>query len=355
MSVLADQATLLRHVGARPRRAWPYALALGLLLITLGGRAGVAAPADDLLASLAPAPGDRVTIETARAADGRRKVSLRGERLDGRRLLAAIFAALSADDPAAAPFDLDLDVTVARLVGHNGEALRAVSLKLSAQSGEIRTFELAAKLGDGVDLLGELRTNGRGERLLYLQARDAGAFFRFTGIYRRMQSGEMTAALVVPTADRAPREGVLTVRGFRLVGEAAVLPLAPPAGRHRPAARKPLAFARLRIGFTSSPGRVTVDEGILVGTSFGTTARGTIDLAHDAIALRGVAIPLWAADPRRGIIPQLWLLQWGVLGKTYTLAGPLRAPVLKLDPVDAVAPEEFRRLFEFGAPVDRSP
>ncbi len=335
--------------------AWIVALA-GLLFVVGPLIACASDTRDDaavaaLVAAVTPTQADRAAIEIARTPDGRPQITLRGDAFDGRHFLKALLVVLSADHPANSPLDLDLDIKVAALQGFNGEALHDAALKLSGQGGEVRSFALSAGLGGG-DLAGDLRSSGSGRPLIHLKAKNAGSFLRFVGVYRRMRSGEMSFAIVVPTSKGAPREGVLEIRKFGLVGERALRPLARSRGRHGP--RERLEISRLRLGVTSSPSLVTVNDGILLGTTFGATATGTIDLAHDRVALHGVAIPLWGDTQRAAIIPEP-PFQPGLIGSTYTLEGPPQAPLLTLGPVAMLPPGVLRKLFGFALPDDQPP
>ena len=96
--------------------------------------------------------------------------------------------------------DLDLDIKIGAVAGHNGEALRGLDLKLSRRAGRIRSFKLKAKIGRDTPLIGDLRLRSRdNHQVLYLETDDAGALFRFTDIYPRMYGGQMWVAMDPPT------------------------------------------------------------------------------------------------------------------------------------------------------------
>lgn len=90
--------------------------------------------------------------------------------------------------PASAS-DFDLDIKAATLAGFHGEALRDAELKLVTQDGQLLEFALAAKLANGKELKGYISAKPSGQRVINLEAGDAGAFLRFMGVYRYMRSG----------------------------------------------------------------------------------------------------------------------------------------------------------------------
>jgi hypothetical protein len=73
------------------------------------------------------------------------------------------------------------------------------------------------------------------------------------------------------------------------------------------------------------------------GPSIGATTSGEIDLANRDVELRGVIVPPSASNP-------------GDFSFIYKIAGPLQGPVLKINPLSALAPKMFRKL---SAPIPR--
>ena len=77
-------------------------------------------------------------------------------------------------------------------------AKRGVEVKLSRRNGVIKTFTLHGKLGRDTPVTGSLRSRAQGREVLYLETKDAGAFFRFTDIYPKMFGGQMWVAHDAP-------------------------------------------------------------------------------------------------------------------------------------------------------------
>ena len=201
-------------------------------------------------------------------------------------------------------------------------------------------------------MLGDLRGRGTASRqVVYIESNDAGAFFRFTDTYAKLFGGEMWVALDPQAADRAPQEGILNVRDFTVRGEAA-LDRAAGAPPPQPGMRSPgVEFSRMRVDFTRSPGRFTIREGIVRGQAIGATVDGIIDYTRDEIRMRGTFVPLYGLNNMFGQIPIFGLFlggsNEGLLGLTYEVVGPPGAPVLRVNPISAVAPGLLRKFFEF--------
>jgi hypothetical protein len=261
-------------------------------------------------------------------------------------------------DPNApkASYDLDLDVKVGAVAGFHGEALRGLDLRLSRRNGQIRSFAMNARIGLDAALSGDLRGRS-GRQVVYIESADAGALFRFTDMYPRIFGGKMWVAMEPPGADHAAKEGVLNISGFAVRGEAAldrVASSAPPpdAGYRTGPIRNPgVEFSQMRIAFTRSHGRLSIREGNVWGAMVCATMDGQIDFLRDDVRLRGTFVPACALNNIPGQIPVLGMLMGGpkegVLGVTYEVVGPPNGMILRVNPVSAVMPGIFRKMFEF--------
>ena len=145
---------------------------------------------------------------------------MRGELFDGRGFLKSATSGAPSEKSKTQSRDFDLDLKLGTVTGYNVEALRGVELRLSRRNGHIRNFGMAARLGSGAALSGDLRSYPGGRRVIYLESNDAGALLRFTDMYSRVVGGQMWLAMDPPTTDHGPQEGVINVRDFSIRGEA---------------------------------------------------------------------------------------------------------------------------------------
>ena len=66
---------------------------------------------------------------------------MRGDVYDGRNFVKSSLAGEAPDQGKHKPqADLDLDIKLGMVVGHNGEPLRGLDLRLSRRAGQIRSF-----------------------------------------------------------------------------------------------------------------------------------------------------------------------------------------------------------------------
>ena len=292
--------------------------------------------------------GDRASLKIDRLSDGSLRAVMRGDAYDGRGFLKTM-AAPPRTAPKRPPADVDLDMKLGAVLGHNGEALRSVELKMSRRNGEIRSLGLMAKLGRNGTLTGELRGRAGARQVVQLESSDAGALFRFSDVYSRMNGGQMTTVMDAPTSANPVQLGTVSVRNFAVHDESQ---LERAAGNQAPRNNN-MAFSGLKVDFTRSPGRIALRDGVVRGPVLGGTIDGIIDYADDEVHLRGTLVPLYGANNLLGQLPIVGLFlggeKEGLVGVTYEVVGKPAGPVLHVNPLSALAPGLLRKVFEFPA------
>jgi Protein of unknown function len=296
--------------------------------------------------------GDHASLKIERAADGALRVIMRGDVYDGRAFIKTTAGAASSNPNAKRRVaDVDLDMKLGVVVGFNGEALRSVDLKMSRRAGEMRSLGLGAKIGRDATLTGDLRGRPGGRQLIYLESSDAGAFFRFTDVYSRMTGGQASIAMEPPSAENSAQQGTLNVRNFAVHDETQLERAVTSGNQNR--RNNAIDFSGMRVDFARMPGRVGLRDGVVRGPLLGGTIDGVVDYAHDDVHLRGTLVPLYGPNNLLGQLPLLGLFlggeKEGLVGITYEVIGRPGNPVLRINPISALAPGLLRKVFEFPA------
>ncbi|MEA2939464.1 MAG: hypothetical protein QOC56_2968, partial [Alphaproteobacteria bacterium] len=300
--------------------------------------------------------GDKAMLKAERGPDGALRVMMRGEVYDGRGFIKSALSGPSNDQAKQQGKDVDIDIRFGTVAGFHGETMRGVDLRMSRRGGVIKSFTLGAKLGRDTPLLGDLRGRTGGRNVLYVETADAGAFFRFSDAYAKIQGGEMWIAMDPPSGDQlAPQEGILNIRDFTVRGESALDRVAASGtGQSNGMAASQGAgveFSRMRVEFTRTLGQFAIREGIVRGPSIGATTEGYIDYVNNEVRLRGTFVPFYGLNNMFGQIPLFGLFlggsNEGLVGLTYEVVGPPGAPVLRVNPISVVAPGLMRKFFEF--------
>ena len=289
--------------------------------------------------------GDKLTLKADRGPDGALRVVMRGDIYDGRNFVKSSLA--SAEKTKQKQEDLDLEVKVGTVAGHNGETLRGLDLKMSRRGGRIRTFNMSSKIGRDTPLNGDLRVRARdNHQVIYFETDDAGALFRFTDMYPRMYGGQMWVAMDPPTQEQSPQIGTLFIRSFVVRGEPALERVV--SGAPGTAGANGVDFSEMRADFTRFPGKMSVREGIVRGPLVGATVEGNIDYTRDDVHLRGTFVPFYGLNNMFGQIPIVGLFlgggnKEGLVGINYEAVGPPGSPRISVNPVSAIAPGLLRK------------
>jgi Protein of unknown function/AsmA-like C-terminal region len=305
-----------------------------------------------------PSEGDKTSLKAERASDGTLKVTMRGDVFDGRGFLKSAISGKEADAKSKPKnFDFDVDLKLGAVAGFNGEALRSVDVKMSRRNGVIRNFALSGKLGRDTPLTGDLRGRNAGREVVYVETNDAGAFFRFTDTYAKMVGGQLALAMDPPTVEPHPKEGLINIRDFTVKGEGSLDRVAAgaPAGP-----QNGIAFSRLRAEFTRQNGQLSVKDGVVKGPSIGATIEGSIDYPGNQVRMSGTFVPMYGLNNIFGQLPVLGLFlgggsNEGLIGVTYEVVGTPGAPVLRVNPISAMAPGVLRKIFEFNTGKQYNP
>jgi hypothetical protein len=301
----------------------------------------------------APSDGDKTTLKAERGADGVVKVTMRGDVFDGRGFLKSAISGKEADPKSKTRnIDLDVDIKLGAVAGFNGEALRSVDSKFSRRNGTVKNFTLSGKVGRDTPVTADLRGRGpaQGRDIIILQTNDAGAFFRFTDTYSKMIGGQLSLAMEPPTVEPTAKEGLINVRDFSVKGEAA---LERAAAGGQAGVQNGVSFTALRAEFTRQSGHLTIRDGVVKGPMIGATIEGTIDYVANTVRMSGTFVPMYGLNNMFGQIPVLGLFlgggsNEGLIGVTYEVVGSPGQPVLRVNPISAMAPGVLRKIFEFN-------
>jgi hypothetical protein len=314
-----------------------------------------------------PSEGDKASLRAERGADGVVKVTMRGEVFDGRGFLKSAISGSSAKDDSKSKtknIDFDVDLKLGAVAGFSGEALRSVDCKFSRRGGMFRSFTLNGKIGTDKPVTAEMHSRGQagsGRDIIVLQTNDAGSFFRFTDTYSKMVGGQLALAMEPPTVEPGAKEGLINVRDFQVKGEAALDRIAaggPAQGGGQQTGV--VQFSALRAEFTRQSGQLTIREGVVKGPIIGATIEGSIDYPGNSVRMSGTFVPMYGLNNMFGQIPIVGLFlgggsNEGLIGVTYEVVGTPGAPVLRVNPISAMAPGVLRKIFEFNTGKQNNP
>ncbi len=113
-----------------------------------------------------------------------------------------------------------------------------------------------------------------------------------------------------------------------------------------------IGFDALRAEFTRQSGQLSIRNGVVKGPSIGATIEGSIDYVGNQVRMNGTFIPMYGLNNMFGQIPFFGIFlgagsNEGLIGVTYEVVGTPSAPVLRVNPISALAPGLTRKIFEF--------
>jgi Protein of unknown function len=297
--------------------------------------------------------GDDISLKLSRGKNGY-AITARGESFDLRGMMGHI---RDKNDQAGGFPDIAVDARISRLVGFNQEEVTNASLTMVSVGGETQKISFSGQLGgDDISLNFAVAPDGT---TLQANAQDAGRLMRFTDIYTRLNGGVVT---ISGKADRSgPLLGTLEVAGFDVVNEPAmekVIAKDLTKATNGSAAIDPghVHFERMVARFRKSEHVLAIEDALLSGASVGATFSGRYDLSTTAIDITGTYLPAYAFNNLFSRIPILGIAlgggsREGLFGVTFKIAGPIAQPQVYFNPLSAVAPGIFRKIFEFQRPT----
>jgi Protein of unknown function len=292
-------------------------------------------------------PGDSVRLDYDRQTNGG-KVVIKGNNFDARPFIKTATSTGAANNNAEREIDLDLKTTL--LSGYGGEVITNADVRLVRRGGQMKQFSLAGKLNGRTITMGG-RNSSEASAPLTIEADDAGAFLRFLDIYTRMSGGDLSGQ-VLPSGKRL--SGYFIARNFILRNEPAIKRLTQQNNSDgvTPSNDNLSKFTKMRVDFIRDGSEITIKDAVIFGPQVGITFNGLLDQAKDRISLSGTFVPAYGLNNAFAQIPVLGNLlaggrNEGVLAITFGVSGRASQPNVTVNPLSAVAPGIFRKIFEF--------
>ncbi|HVY18965.1 MAG TPA: AsmA-like C-terminal region-containing protein [Bauldia sp.] len=292
-------------------------------------------------------PGDSVSLKLTRGKSGY-ALTVRGDSFDLRGMMEHV---RDKNDQSGGFPDLALDARIDRLIGFNQEEVDNASLTLVSVGGETQKVAFAGKLGgDDIALNFAVQPNGT---TLQANADDAGRLLRFTNAYTHVEGGSVV--LTGKAARTGPLLGTLEISGFDVTNEPALTRVIASDPSQTLGTRR-VHFDHMVARFRRTDHVIAVEDALLSGDAVGATFSGRYDLSGAQVDIAGTYIPAYALNNFFSKIPIIGLALGGgsgegLFGVTFRIAGPISQPEVFFNPLSAVAPGIFRKIFEFQRPT----
>lgn len=307
--------------------------------------------------------GDEASVSVQKTKGGRYKVAMIGNSFDARGLIRELRKpSTGTDDQGSSGLTKGLAVTasLSRVTGFNGVRLNDFVGLIEANKNGVTKADLSGSLDGRSPFKFSLQAAGTG-KVADGDFGDAGATLKFLDLYERMRGGQ--GKLRVNMYDTKTWDGSFRVRELSITQDPALKRLSSDpslvrsqlrndGGLKLPAAQNgESSFQTLDILFTRAGDLLTIHKGGLKGAVFGGTVSGTVDLASQTMDLTGTFVPIFALNNIFSKIPILGFALGGgsgegLIGVTYRVTGEVSDPKLSVNPILAIAPGIFRKMFQ---------
>jgi len=304
--------------------------------------------------------GDDARLKVTRGTDKVLAVAIDATSFDVRGLLQATRKTTGGPDSSASDRvgEVTVKLKAAKLIGFNDTNLADVSIDARHRGGAVVGLEGKARTVAGRPFTVTIRPEADHRRFT-ASTEDAGSVLSFLDLFDRIREGKLVVSARLGAPGTA--EGVLRLADFRLMEE-------PKSGRVAQAREtadgirqielrrvefdRSTDFDRASVRFAQRDGVINVAEAVAKGKSVGATATGQIDLNNSRVSLSGTYIPAFGLNNLAGRIPIIGAIAGagsneGLVGITFRIVGAIEDPILQINPLSAVAPGIFRKIFEF--------
>ncbi len=288
--------------------------------------------------------------------DDGQSVTIGGKAFDARPSVKSMFAkgnGTGSKPSAGSSPDLKISGEFERVFANRGEILTGVSISMAVRNRTIANADIEGTFLSGRPLAIRVRANESG-RQLQVTSSDGGAVLRGANLYSKVAGGSLEfSALLGNDSTSSIRNGRLVLRDFDVRNEAALADIDQRSKSKKSGPRSEgLSFTKLTLPFTTDAKFIRIGDSLLKGVELGATAEGLIRKADGAIQITGTIIPAYGINAAVGGIPLFGELLTGgkgqgIFGLTFALGGSMANPKIQVNPLSAIAPGIFRKIFEF--------
>ncbi|HEY2033194.1 MAG TPA: AsmA-like C-terminal domain-containing protein, partial [Rhizomicrobium sp.] len=314
-------------------------------------------------------PNNDFAVVFSDTAAGGLDVNLRGKSADGtglgHRKAAQVNNPASGTPPSTAPFRYSIRLD--RVVLRDNVSLSSFSLDTAGVGTSPQTLSLSSLLGKS-KIAASITPSDTG-RHVTLTSDDTGSLIRGLFGFESMRGGDLTVnATLSPLAQakgKAPLDyaGTVVIKDFKITNQpflARLFAAGSLLGVADLLSGEGISFDKLEVPFRAQNDAITIHDARAAGPAIGITADGYLDRAHNQIALKGTLAPVYGLNSVLGAIPLLGDVLVskkgeGIIGMTYSVSGDADQPNLSVNPLAALAPGIFRRIFEGSTPVAPEP
>jgi hypothetical protein len=283
-------------------------------------------------------------------------IDISGKSFDARPFIKSIFAKDSGSPNRSAPRqNLTVNAAFDRVIANRGEVITGVSAAIGVRNSLVANADIEGKFLSERPLTIRVRPNATG-RQLQITSADGGAALRASNLYSKVAGGSLEfSAFLANGGNSTIQNGRLVLRDFDVRNEAALADIDTRGKSKKSGPRRDgLSFTRLTLPFTTDAKFIRLCDSLLKGNELGASAEGLIRKADGAIDITGTIIPAYGINAAVGNIPLFGEILTGgkgqgIFGLAFALGGSMASPRIQYNPLSAITPGIFRKIFEYDA------
>ncbi|MEP0520920.1 MAG: AsmA-like C-terminal domain-containing protein [Hyphomicrobiales bacterium] len=295
--------------------------------------------------------GDLAALEIRRTAKTAYLIGINGDQIDVRGLIRAVKKSAN-NESGGEGIDFAIDGKVKKLAGFGGKIVSDASFSLQTDGSTPTALQLSGSQGRNKAVSASIE-GGNGSSWLSFNAQDGGDILAFLDITESVNDGSLSVSASLGRGNAAT-VGQVVLSDFT-VGDSKnldQLARSVPRNNNQSGTSSVRQFENARMDFTLRNGRLVMDDAQIRGPAMGVTLNGSIDLKASNLRLNGVYVPAYGLNNVFSRIPIVGTIvggdrNQGLLGVTFRVSGNLSDPLLTVNPISAIAPGIFRRIFEF--------
>ena len=314
---------------------------------------------------------DDFSLNLTRNASGV-DIVLHGHSIDGSRLAthgnnsSGDNGAAGVDGKVTPPEPFHVSAKLDRMMLREGVVIAPFALDATGIGERPATMSLTGTLSKTGTVTGSIVPTDAGRRVT-LATSDLGLFLKGLFGFNSIHGGKLEITATMPGKASDPEskdpnvpdfQGKMVLKDFRVVDQpflARLFSAGSLGGLINLMQGQGIAVDRLEVPLSSRNGVLSVHDARATGPAIGITAEGYIDRPKNAIALKGSLVPLFGINSVLGNIPLLGDVLTskqgeGIIGMTYSVTGDADEPSVSVNPLSALAPGIFRRIFEGQMP-----
>jgi len=289
------------------------------------------------------------TADAIMHKDGIFEIDAKGKSFDATELFALGDGETSDSAGDDMQFSLRLKGAFDKVWLSEGGYIDSVLLSMFMNEGSLEDFTFTAKTENDIDINAYFKPY-KNVHNLSIYTKDGGALIKALGYTSNVKGGDLK--VLASSAEKGYLKGKLVMSDYKLIKApvlAKILSVASLTGILDVLQGEGLTFDIAEVPFEFKPSGIYIKDAHTSGLSIGLTAEGSIK--NGVWNMEGSIVPAYVVNSLLGKIPLIGALfsggetGGGLIAFKYYIDGPAQDPIVRVNPLSALAPGVTRKIF----------